>query len=106
MENNLIEKSEQLYDKVFEEVREQKPALDKEKPKSAGFKTLPNGTYNGRLFIQINTVSSEKSKNYGLKKYEFQLTVTEGEHQGKMAYYHHVLMPSRLVAPLSGEDKI
>lgn len=84
-------------DALFREMREEKAPKTQETPKDAGkFEVLPDGNYVGRVFIQANTISNENSPNYGRKKYEIQLTVTEGNLKGKMAYHHRVIMPHYL----------
>lgn len=107
MQNSPEANTEQQFDEIFEQVRRNQAEMEKEtvSPKANHeFKTLPNGNYVGRLYIQPNTVGSEKSKNYGLKKYELQFTVTEGEHKGKMAYFHYVIIDHTLSTPPPASD--
>lgn len=104
MDKQKVEVDEKAIDLLFEEMRRDK-AAEKEKPKTGGFKPLPDGTYNGQVYIQPATVGNQKSPNYGLKKYEFQYRVTEGEYKGQMAYFHYVIIPHHLATPPPPNDK-
>ncbi len=77
---------------LFKEMREEsaKPTTQNKETK---FQILPDGNYKGRVYIVTNTIANDKSPNYGRKKYEIQLTVTEGAEKGKMAYNHRIIMP-------------
>lgn len=85
-------------ERVFSEMRQDKSDEKEAKPAVAGkkFETLPDGVYTGRVYVEINTVASEKSPNYGRSKYEIKLNVVDGEYKGKMAFNHRVIMPHNL----------
>ena len=106
MENDLIQKSEKLHEELLRQLREEKSGEQAEAaPRSGRFEPLPGGTYIGGVYIIANTVEGETSPNRGLKKYEFQLTVAEGDQKGRMTYYHRVIMPHHFVIPPPGEDE-
>lgn len=83
--------------RLWEEVR----GKETQKPKGNGaagssFEPLPDGKYNGRVFIEVQSVSKPESPNFGRTKYVIELTVTEGELRGRMAYHNRVLFPASL----------
>ena len=80
-------------DLLFAEMRAELPQGEEVQ---ASFQPLPSGVYQGRVYIVVKTVNNQDSPNYGRKKYEIQLTVTEGDQKGKMAYNHRVILPSYL----------
>lgn len=96
MPENLSNETE-VIGTLFKEMR-QSVKTEPEKPKSPvkKFETLPDGEYVGRVYILTDTVANEKSPNYGRRKYNIQLTVTEGDSKGKMAYHHRILLPHYL----------
>ena len=79
---------------LFEDMRAER--VQGHEVAAAPFTQMPAGLYQGRVYIAVNTVSNPESPNYGRKKYEIQITVTEGEHKGKMAYNHRVILPGYL----------
>lgn len=106
MENKTVAVNEKAIEAVFEEMRREKAAANSNKSKGDGsFKPLPDGNYTGQVYILTNTVGNEASPNYGLKKYEFQYRVTEGEFKGKMAYFHYVIIPHHLATPPPATDE-
>lgn len=76
---------------LFAEMRGELPPGEEAQ---ASFQPLPSGVYQGRVYIVVKTVNNQDSPNYGRKKYEIQLTVTEGDQKGGMAYNHRVILPS------------
>lgn len=109
MENAQTEANEKAINEIFEAMRCEKAALTakKEEPrKPNGFVTLPDGQYIGRVYIKPNTVGTPDSPNYGMKKYQFEYTVTAGEFTGKMAYFHYVIVPHHLAAPPPKSDQL
>lgn len=93
------EANEKALDEAFEIMRRKKAetnAADVPSKTPSGFKALPDGTYTGQVFIKCNTVSNEKSPNYGLMKNQFEFTVNEGEFKGKMTYFHCVIIEHHL----------
>lgn len=96
--NNLIE-LEKEHDNLWAEMLDnQKKSDQPERREDQGkkFESLPDGKYVGRVFITASTVANGQSANYGRKKYEFELVVIEGDHKGKTAYHHRVLLPSSM----------
>lgn len=90
---------EQEYNRLWNEVRKQDTATAEVPPQQKKtFETLPDGQYAGRVHIQADTVGSEKSPNFGRKKYAISLTVVDGEMKGKMAYNHRVILPHNLAS--------
>lgn len=87
-----------VIESLFAEMRERKAGEKETKPAVAGkkFETLPDGSYIGRVHVEIGSVASDKSPNYGRSKYEIKLNVTEGEFKGKMAYNHRIILPYNL----------
>ena len=84
---------ETATDLLFAEMRQEK---NEKGENGKTFKPLPDGTYHGRVYILAGTVGNQDSPNYARRKYIIELIVTEGEHQGKMAYHHRVIQPSYL----------
>ncbi|HLM60708.1 MAG TPA: hypothetical protein VK308_07890 [Pyrinomonadaceae bacterium] len=110
MENtqNPSKTDESVIENVFELMRDKQSSSggEKEIKSNGSFKTLPNGEYVGQVYIKTNTVAKEDSPNYGLKKYQFEYTVTEGEHKGMMAYFHCVILPHELATTPTKTDML
>jgi hypothetical protein len=54
---------------------------------------LPDGSYNGSVYIVPSVVDDEKSLDDGRRKYAIRLTVTEGEREGEDAFLDRVALP-------------
>ena len=105
MQDTNTNQIDALTKELFTEVRAEYAGEELEKPKK-NWKPVPDGEYTGRVHILANTVADEKSTNFGLKKWEIQILIAEGEEAGNTAYVNRVHLPSYLNVRPTDEGEV
>lgn len=72
-------------------------------PKAA-FERLPDGKYNGKVYINIKQVDKESNPNYNRLMLLFTLKVSSGERAGNYEYKRLVVNPTYLDAPKANQS--
>lgn len=69
------------------------------------FEKLPDGKYNGKVYIDIKQVDKETNPNYNRLMLKFTMKVSDGERAGNYDYKNLVVNPSYLDAPKSNQSE-
>ena len=76
----------------------------REMSKPAQFENLPDGRYNGKVYIDLEQVKKETNDNFNRLMFKFTLKVIDGDHAGKYDHKYLVVSPSYLDAPKAGQS--